>query len=85
MRFIHNLTAGLCSEMCNNLICKVAYINPCSLVKGNFSVKVDSCGFETVSDIPSEATFSRAFEEFSKRGFGERVHEALVEKKQAEG
>ena len=38
------------------------------------------CGFERVSDIPSEATFSRAFAEFAKSGLGERVHEALVER-----
>jgi hypothetical protein len=36
------------------------------------------CGFEQVSDIPSEATFSRAFEEFAKVGLGEIVHQALV-------
>lgn len=38
------------------------------------------CGFEKISDIPSEATFSRAFEEFAKTGLGERVHRALVER-----
>jgi transposase len=38
------------------------------------------CGFEKVSDIPSEATFSRAFTEFAKGGLGEKVHEALVER-----
>jgi hypothetical protein len=37
------------------------------------------CGFEGVSDIPSESTFSRAFAEFAKSGLGDRVHEALVE------
>lgn len=37
------------------------------------------CGFERVSDIPSESTFSRAFAEFAKSGLGERVHDALVE------
>jgi hypothetical protein len=37
------------------------------------------CGFEGVSDIPSESTFSRAFAEFAKSGLGERVHDALVE------
>ncbi len=38
------------------------------------------CGFERVSDVPSESTFSRAFAEFAERGLGERVHDALVEK-----
>ena len=36
------------------------------------------CGFVRRSDIPSEATFSRAFEEFAKIGLGEKVHQALV-------
>jgi len=38
------------------------------------------CGFERVSDIPSEATFSRAFAEFVRSGLGERVHNAMVER-----
>jgi len=38
------------------------------------------CGFEKVSDIPSEATFSRAFAEFAEGDLGEKVHEALVER-----
>ena len=37
------------------------------------------CGFERVSDIPSESTFSRAFAEFAKSDLGERVHNTLVE------
>jgi len=37
------------------------------------------CGYETVSQIPSESTFSRAFDEFSQRDLAERVHEALIE------
>jgi hypothetical protein len=36
------------------------------------------CGFVRRSDIPSEATFSRAFAEFAEIGLGEKVHEALV-------
>ena len=38
------------------------------------------CGFERVSDIPDESTFSRAFKEFALSRLGERVHEALVER-----
>ncbi len=38
------------------------------------------CGFERVSDIPSESTFSRAFAEFAKSGLGEKTHESLVER-----
>ena len=37
------------------------------------------CGFEALCDIPSEATFSRAFKEFSESALGERVHNALVQ------
>jgi hypothetical protein len=37
-----------------------------------------TCGFVRLTDIPSEATFSRAFAEFAVKGLGDRVHEALV-------
>ena len=37
------------------------------------------CGFARKSNIPSEATFSRAFQEFSASGLGDRVHQLLVE------
>ena len=36
------------------------------------------CGWERRSQIPSEATFSRAFAEFAHTGLLDRVHEALV-------
>jgi hypothetical protein len=36
------------------------------------------CGFENKRHIPSEATFSRAFEEFAKSGLPQRVHKALI-------
>ena len=36
------------------------------------------CGFVMIGDIPSEATFSRAFKEFARFGLGERIHAALV-------
>ncbi|HZK14833.1 MAG TPA: transposase [Desulfobaccales bacterium] len=36
------------------------------------------CRFVRRSDIPSEATFSRAFKEFAEIGLGEKVHQALV-------
>jgi hypothetical protein len=38
------------------------------------------CGFVRSGDIPSEATFSRAFGEFAGKGLGDQVHEALVER-----
>lgn len=37
------------------------------------------CGFNSICEIPSESTFSRAFSEFAKDGLAEKVHEALVE------
>jgi len=35
-------------------------------------------GFETIGDIPSESTFSRAFGEFAASDLGTRVHDTLV-------
>jgi hypothetical protein len=37
------------------------------------------CGFVARADIPSEPTFSRAFAEFARTDFGERVHKTLVD------
>lgn len=38
------------------------------------------CGFETIRQIPSVSTFSRAFSEFAKHNLGDLVHEQLVRK-----
>lgn len=38
------------------------------------------CGWERQYELPSEATFSRAFAEFTKSQLPERVHAALIEK-----
>jgi Transposase DDE domain/Transposase domain (DUF772) len=37
-------------------------------------------GWERAADVPSEATFSRAFTEFADERVPERVHEALIER-----
>jgi hypothetical protein len=37
------------------------------------------CGFPMCKKLPSEATFSRAYDEFSEGQLAERVHEALIE------
>ena len=37
------------------------------------------CGWERREEIPSESTFSRAFDEFAKSRLPERVHQALIE------
>ena len=36
------------------------------------------CGFPLCRKLPSETTFSRAFDEFAEAGLGQRVHEALI-------
>jgi hypothetical protein len=36
------------------------------------------CGFSMCRKLPSESTFSRAFEEFAEARLAERVHEALI-------
>ena len=36
------------------------------------------CGWESKREIPSESTFSRVFEEFSRGGLGQKIHEAMV-------
>jgi len=38
------------------------------------------CGWETQVDLPSEATFSRAFEEFPRTQLPQAIHEAMVKK-----
>jgi transposase len=42
------------------------------------------CGWETVAQIPDETVFSRAFAEFAKSEFPQRVHVALVQRTQSE-
>ena len=36
------------------------------------------CGFESLMEVPSAATFSRSFAEFAKEGLGDLVHNAMV-------
>ena len=38
------------------------------------------CGWEGAKSVPSKATFSRAFEEFSKGKLAEEIHRAMVKK-----
>ena len=37
-------------------------------------------GFESVGEIPSESTFSRAFTEFLNQDIASKIHEAIVKK-----
>jgi hypothetical protein len=42
------------------------------------------CGWERTAQVPSEATFSRAFDEFAALDLPGRVHEALIRQYQSE-
>jgi IS5 family transposase len=42
------------------------------------------CGWDAAATVPDETIFSRAFAEFAKNEFGQRVHAALIEKTQRE-
>ena len=42
------------------------------------------CGWEKRAEVPSEATFSRAFDEFARAQLAQRVHEALIQRTQGE-
>jgi hypothetical protein len=42
------------------------------------------CGWETAAKVPDETVFSRAFAEFAKSEFPQRVHAALVQRTQGE-
>jgi len=38
------------------------------------------CGWETITEIPSESTFSRAFAEFARGQLPQQVHEVMIKK-----
>lgn len=40
------------------------------------------CGWHSVQQLPSESTFSRAFEEFARSELPQRLHAAMIEKTQ---
>lgn len=42
------------------------------------------CGWERVEEVPDETVFSRAFAEFARTEFAQRVHEALIAKTQGD-
>jgi hypothetical protein len=41
------------------------------------------CGWESVSEVPDESVFSRAFAEFADSGLAQRVHEELIRRTQS--
>ena len=48
-----------------------------TLIRGSKNLR-RLCGWERKEEIPSESTFSRAFESFSRGGLGQKIHEAMV-------
>lgn len=42
------------------------------------------CGWESINDVPSESTFSRAFKAFSKIDLGDKIHEAIIKEHHAD-
>jgi len=42
------------------------------------------CGWETTAVIPDESTFSRAFAQFARTQFAQRVHEKLIQRTQTQ-
>lgn len=51
----------------------IEYLNGCRNIRR-------LCGWERSSEIPSRATFSRAFCEFAKNSLPQNIHEAMVKK-----
>ena len=39
------------------------------------------CGWETLGEVPSESTFSRAFAQFARGRLPQRIHEAMVKRR----
>jgi hypothetical protein len=92
VQYYQGIAAGR-PEACRGAIAR-AYIAKASL---NLSttrqlidrLKVDKvlrriCGFERISDIPGEWTFSRAFKQFASNQLSERAHAAMIAKYQSE-
>jgi hypothetical protein len=42
------------------------------------------CGWERAAEVPEESVFSRAFSEFARTEFAQRVHAALIQRTQGE-
>jgi len=42
------------------------------------------CGFDSIGEVPSKSTFSRAFAEFSESSLPSRIHETLIKKYHSE-
>jgi hypothetical protein len=42
------------------------------------------CGWERAAEVPEESVFSRAFSEFARDEFAQRVHAALIQRTQSE-
>lgn len=42
------------------------------------------CGWERAAEVPDETVFSRAFAEFARNEFGQRVHAAVIQRTQSQ-
>jgi len=51
----------------------IEYLNGCKNIRR-------LCGWERSSELPSRATFSRAFSEFAKHNLLQKIHEAMIKK-----
>ena len=74
------LARAFVAKMVYNLATTIALIDQIKSSPGLRRI----CGWEKISQIPSESTFSRAFDEFSETELPQRVHEALIDKYESE-
>ncbi len=76
-------TTGRPLRHCTRLCCQAVYNLPTTEIlldqlKSDIRLR-RLCGWERQQEIPSRATFSRAFTEFAETQLAERVHSALIE------
>jgi hypothetical protein len=69
-----NIALGFIAKVVFNIINTKALIDT---LKRNATLR-RLCGWESINEIPSESTFSRAFAEFANTDLLQRVHEAMV-------
>lgn len=70
------------SALANAFIAKIVlHLRTTVELIGRFKVDISPhriCGFRSYSLLPSESTFSHAFEEFAKSELPQRLHEGLI-------
>jgi hypothetical protein len=83
--YVHGLTGRPLAErraLARAFVAKAIFNLPTTrllidILKGDTRLR-RLCGWERRRDIPSEATFSRAFADFARQQLPERMHEALI-------